>query len=206
MTSGKHCETELSVHPMCENHPCSNNGTCRVLPNSQTYECDCLEGFSGQHCETNQNDCESSPCLNAGRCIDGVGDFTCDCSGTGYSGNFCQNNIDECIIKNPCLNNGICYDNYGSYVCDCGPGFGGQNCHIPINECQTIPCLNGGSCSDLKGSYRCICPSGFTGIYCQNAPQCPQCPSDSECLDGKCVCKPGTTGKILLEVLKHLLI
>lgn len=194
--TGKFCDTELSIHPLCEKNPCHNNGTCRLLPQGKSFECDCLEGFTGTRCEIDWNDCESSPCQN-GRCVDEVGGFSCVCEETGYSGTLCQNNINECILHNPCQNNGNCFDNYGSYTCECVTGFGGQNCEVIINECQSLPCQSGGTCIDHKGSYECICPSGFGGQYCEIGPQCPQCPNDSECLGGKCVCKAGTTGTLI---------
>lgn len=46
--------------------PCKN-GSCAPHPNkprgSGLYECNCLPGFSGSKCETNIDDCQSSPCL-----------------------------------------------------------------------------------------------------------------------------------------------
>ena len=33
----------------CQNNPCQNDGTCMLTTNQ--YECNCIEGFSGKHCE-----------------------------------------------------------------------------------------------------------------------------------------------------------
>lgn len=196
--SGLKCENEISSHPLCADQPCNNNGTCKVLSNGKTVECDCLKGFSGQFCEVNNDDCASQPCYNNGRCVDMVNGFSCDCSGTGYSGTFCQININECS-GNPCQNGGKCYDTYGFYICECLSGFGGDNCEMQINECQYQPCQNGASCIDKRGSIQCVCPSGFSGMFCEvgQSPPCPQCPIDSECVNGKCVCKPGTAGEFV---------
>lgn len=49
--TGPHCETEISVHPLCDNRPCQNNGTCKVAPNSSKIECECVKGFTGARCE-----------------------------------------------------------------------------------------------------------------------------------------------------------
>ena len=35
------------------------------------------------------DDCESSPCKNGGRCVDGLDVFTCQCS-SGHTGNQCE--------------------------------------------------------------------------------------------------------------------
>ena len=36
------------------------------------------------------DDCENNECID-GKCIDGIGDYTCDCNGTGYVGKLCEN-------------------------------------------------------------------------------------------------------------------
>lgn len=190
---GRNCEQKMTQHPLCDKNPCVNDGVCRVQPNANTFDCDCPEGFIGSRCEINNDDCESDPCFNSGRCIDEVRGFVCDCIGTGYTGKLCQTNINECS-SSPCLNDGQCFDTYGSYICDCKMGFGGVNCEIKMNECQSQPCQQGGTCIDYKGRFECICPIGYSGTYCEIAPPCPPCPSDSECIAGRCICKSGTTG------------
>jgi len=35
--------------------------------------------------------------------------FSCNCTGTGFDGEKCQNNIDDCKIDS-CLNGGTCID------------------------------------------------------------------------------------------------
>ena len=53
----------------------------------------------------------------------------CDCNGTGYDGEFCQDDIDECAIDQPCKNGGICTNTLGSFECDCDrTEYGGKNC------------------------------------------------------------------------------
>ncbi|XP_055602052.1 protein crumbs isoform X2 [Uranotaenia lowii] len=193
--TGSHCETALSFHPLCEKNPCLNNGTCRVLPGSNKFDCECLKGFIGDRCEINWDDCQPNLCLNGGRCVDGVDTFTCDCKGTGYGGTLCQNNIDECLV-NPCLNGGVCFDTYGTYLCACPTGFTGANCQMSINECRSQPCRHGGTCIDTQEGFECRCSPGFSGLLCEIEPGCGQCPPDSDCVAGRCVCKPGTTGSV----------
>lgn len=60
---------------------------------------DKMINFLGMSCETNINDCQSSPC-HRGDCIDGQNSFTCNCH-AGYTGRLCQSQINECE-SNPC--------------------------------------------------------------------------------------------------------
>lgn len=40
----------------------------------------------------------------------------CECP-TGFDGEYCENNIDECV-DHPCVH-GICIDRVASFECDC---------------------------------------------------------------------------------------
>lgn len=37
------------------------------------------------------DECDSDPCMNGGVCIDEIDRYTCNCTGTGYEGDRCQN-------------------------------------------------------------------------------------------------------------------
>lgn len=138
------------------------------MPGTNVIECDCSKGFTGSRCEVDKDDCQSQPCQNGGKCIDGMGAFQCDCSDTGYEGTACQLNIDECSVHGPCQNGATCHDTYGSFTCECATGFGGYNCAKAVNECVPQPCLNGGTCSDRRGHFECNCLPGYLGLFCEN--------------------------------------
>lgn len=53
----------------CEGNPCKNNGACILTTGS--YRCECPEGFRGNKCELDVNECHSNPCLR-GKCINEV--------------------------------------------------------------------------------------------------------------------------------------
>lgn len=206
--TGKFCETEISVHPLCQTQGeiCLHNGTCKVSPAGK-IECDCIEGFVGSRCEIDaENDCVSSPCQN-GICIDEIGGFRCDCNGTGFSGTLCQNDRDECLIGNPCLNSGECFNTYGSYICVCPKMFGGSNCELQLLDgCSSQPCGYGATCVyRSSGNIECICPPGASGQFCENksSESClGECPEDTECINGHCVCRPG--GNCDMAILSSL--
>ncbi|XP_037806370.1 protein crumbs isoform X4 [Lucilia sericata] len=197
--TGKHCETEININPLCQKNPCVNGGACVVAPGSSNIECECPKGYGGTHCEIDMDDCASQPCQNNGKCRDLVNGFLCDCANTGFMGPLCQTNIDECEA-NPC-HNGKCFDTNGWFICQCSDGWGGELCEKPIS-CQTQQCLNGGSCVDKPIGFQCSCLPGFSGELCQQGPPpCPQCPIDSECIGGKCICKPGTSASQKYELM-----
>src|SRR5688572_7935721 len=85
----------------CKDVSCSNGGTC------EDGTCNCLTGFSGENCET-EDKCVSNNvnCLNGGECVDGE----CDCAAY-YHG-------DDCAVH--CVNGSV-----DGTACDCDAGFEG---------------------------------------------------------------------------------
>ena len=104
---------------------CFIQGEC--INTAGSYKCICPEDYTGQNCGTKINFCNKGPCKNGGKCLDGVLDFTCNCTDTGYTGATCEQNIDECAdnSSNPCGLNGTCVDYPGNYSCTCDTGFTG---------------------------------------------------------------------------------
>jgi len=81
---GEESESDPIDKGLCKNVICQNEGTCNE------GKCECKDGFKGDNCEINMNDCsEVNPCLNGGTCINGVDFYTCDCVGD-YGGSICQ--------------------------------------------------------------------------------------------------------------------
>jgi len=61
------------------------NNSIPMFNISSTYTCYCIDGYTGVQCQTNWDECWSSPCLNGGTCYDGVAAFNCTCP-DGYTG------------------------------------------------------------------------------------------------------------------------
>ncbi|KAG2457691.1 WDR25 protein, partial [Polypterus senegalus] len=108
--------------------PCQNGGTCfddnGVAPRSS---CTCPQGFIGDFCEIDFDDCESNPCKNGGTCLDSGSDYSCLCQ-ANYTGKDCNESLTPCA-RERCENGGTCSEeSVGGFLCLCRPGFYGKTC------------------------------------------------------------------------------
>nr|XP_014428507.1 protein crumbs homolog 2 isoform X2 [Pelodiscus sinensis] len=185
---------------VCTSSPCFHAGTCEDLFNS--FQCACSAGWEGPLCESNIDDCKSSPCVH-GDCMDSVADFQCDCH-RGYIGKRCHINVDDCV-RHQCLNGATCVDGVYSYSCKCPPQYSGPRCEWPFppQQCgKNFTCLNGGKCTSGTWGANCTCKPGFTGRNCQiNINECEPnpCQNGGTCQDSvnkyECVCSASYTGE-----------
>ncbi|XP_026828708.1 protein crumbs isoform X3 [Ooceraea biroi] len=188
--TGQLCESFRLI--TCENEPCKNSATCVDVPDPKTsynFTCNCMPGYDGPICDTPY--CIRKKCQNGGRC-----DFLyqsapkCTCA-LGYSGMYCETNIDDCAPDSesnvPCKNDGKCYDGVNSFTCDCeGTGYTGPDCSIDVDECmiQDIDCGHG-HCKNLPGTYQCVCEPGYCGYNCGMVNPC----QEGYCRNGgTCTC------------------
>ncbi|XP_066592660.1 fat-like cadherin-related tumor suppressor homolog isoform X2 [Prorops nasuta] len=70
--SGKRCE----FGRYCSPNPCIHGGICEEGNNGPICKC---QGFTGDRCEMDLNECETSPCTNGGTCINEIGSYRCIC-------------------------------------------------------------------------------------------------------------------------------
>ncbi|XP_019613804.1 PREDICTED: von Willebrand factor D and EGF domain-containing protein-like isoform X2 [Branchiostoma belcheri] len=145
------------------------------------------------------------PCQHNGVCIPdvtkprGQGFYTCECP--GYTGQYCETEIDECAAS-PCKN-GTCIDRVNGYNCTCDAGSTGPNCGINIDDlCAQGACHSGVSCINLGGGeVRCgRCPAGYfgNGYICEDIDECADaqaygCHHICQNVPGsyRCTCQPG---------------
>lgn len=151
----------------CKSNPCQNGGNCTLGPD-RSYNCQCVNGYCGRHCETICDPCASNPCKNNGTCMAHGYKYTCTCP-QGYTGVNCGVVIGNPCNSQPCLNGGTCeYDPVqNKYRCRCKGMFTGKNC-------QDCGCLNGTAsngdllpvkCENRDGECKCLEYNGKHVIY-----------------------------------------
>ncbi|XP_037300674.1 protein crumbs isoform X2 [Manduca sexta] len=126
--------------------------------------------------------CLETDCANGGRCADVRSSYACACP-PGYSGEYCQIDIDECA-SHQCQNGATCQDGVASYTCICPEGFEGELCSVDIDECVSSPCQHGGTCVNEPGSFRCACAGAWRGRVCE-LPHARSC-AHRPCIHGSC--------------------
>ena len=75
--------------------------------------------------------------MNNGTCIDKTDTkgASCNCTGIGYNGPLCGDDINECSIDNGgCDTNAICTNTVGSYNCSCKSGYSGNGLNCTGNH------------------------------------------------------------------------
>lgn len=103
--------------------------------------------------------CSGNKCENGAICIKNEtvsNAYFCQCA-EGYSGKYCETNIDDCAsfngtTGNPCMNNGTCSDRVNDFHCLCPHGFSGHRCET--RDFWTLQQWQGNDCADLP--WRCF--------------------------------------------------
>ncbi|XP_053387236.1 fibrillin-2-like [Mercenaria mercenaria] len=184
--------------------------------NHTTGECMCNQGWTGDECMVDINECADSTSICEVKpysmCVNTNGSFTCDCV-VGFldKNNTCED-INECLDENVNNCHQICANIPGSFMCSCSTGFSMENetC-LDIDECTENISGCEQNCSNTVGSYICSCDTGFNlsvdGISCEPcdmwsfglscASNCTCLPENTDKCDatsGLCLCKTGWNG------------
>ena len=159
----------------CTN-PCLNTGVCHAT--DVAIQCVCPLDFTGPICQIDLNTCRSSPCQHNGVCVNGIDGFSCQCAGTGYSGNLCE-------VYDPT-----------NYACQPGSALNSTGicsvCGIGTFSTDGLSCVScqSGTYSNLTGSTSAenctLCPPGtFSTVESSSCSHC-----DGPCAVGSMVASP----------------
>ncbi|KAK3743376.1 hypothetical protein RRG08_061312 [Elysia crispata] len=114
-----------------------NHGTCSNSLGS--YSCNCPDGYSGDHCETIDDPCDSNPCQNGGQCYSGADnrEHICICQ-DDWEGTDCSIRKDPCDNL-PCMSRGVCNstEDKTSYSCYCSYPYFGSNCEETMTTTES---------------------------------------------------------------------
>ncbi|CAH1250405.1 MATN2 [Branchiostoma lanceolatum] len=161
-------ELKEDQHGCTDTDECLDNGgrgpcdhICTDILGS--YRCSCRDGYDmradGYSC-VDADDCRSNPCENGATCLDGNGNYTCQCP-SGFKGDTCE--FAPCSEDFP-------PPEHGSATC-AGISTGGQFCTVACEAQHEFACrpADGYSC-DEAGQWhelgRSSCPARLT----ENAP------------------------------------
>ncbi|XP_060570002.1 uncharacterized protein LOC132728362, partial [Ruditapes philippinarum] len=148
---------------------CARECTCDIENtedcNHETGSCTCNQGWQGQDCSEDVNECSSNSSICDFKaysiCRNNIGSYECICR----DGFLEQSGI--CTDFNECLDNETnscgqkCLNLPGSYECACFSGF-----HMSAGDCQDVDeCKKNNTCdhncNNTYGGFICSCEIGF---------------------------------------------
>ncbi len=134
-----------------------------------------MDGGADAGTDGGTDPCESVTCMNGGVCEVVLALGVCDCDGTGYDGDQCENDVDECPnpTLGPCdaVGTASCDGTTpaGSYTCTCNTGYAGMDC----DECDDGFEMSEGMCvcadADVSASFGNLGLTGATQYDDANA-------------------------------------
>ena len=134
-------------------NPCDAGETCRPAADSDTGFI-CGSWHLSQPCSSNP--CQHGACANSPDHIH----YTCICTGTGYAGETCATDVDECALPDACGGHGECTNSEGSHSCACESGFYGPTCEVAAVQDDT----GTGSAEIDSGPATGVVAAGLCGL------------------------------------------
>ncbi|XP_078352326.1 ficolin-2-like [Oculina patagonica] len=120
----------------CNSDPCLHNATCLNGFTDKRYICLCQAGYTGEHCETEIDECTTRghKCDENGLCTSNGKTYKCICKdGFHGDGHTCM----ASCANNPCKNNAKCANTTDGYNCSCRDRFHGKICEN-AESCQAL--------------------------------------------------------------------
>ncbi|CAI2357503.1 unnamed protein product [Caenorhabditis sp. 36 PRJEB53466] len=176
---GDYCNVTWTTS--CKDSPCQNFGQC-MQKTDTSFECNCMDGYSGELCEQRDvNECNHYDC-NRGHCVMTVSGPACQCE-LGYTGRFCEKLLNQCS-SNTCSSRGSCSAVWNNTVCSCEKNWRGSHCQYQSNTCLDFPCNNDGVCATSEdNSFKCECQKFYMGTRCEIEGSCLK----ANCVNGECI-------------------
>lgn len=160
---GQYCTENVDE---CELMPnaCQNGGTCHDTHGS--YHCVCVNGWTGDDCSENIDDCASAACYHGATCHDRVASFFCECphGRTGMSLKPTSSLVATQVFTDGNSNvMTVIHLKTHRHVFV----WTGLLCHLD-DACISNPCQKGSNCdtNPVNGKAICTCPPGYTGSAC----------------------------------------
>ncbi|EGD75074.1 notch-1 [Salpingoeca rosetta] len=177
----------------CDATRCFNGGDCVDIP-GEGFECMCPPGYDGQRCEINVDECaqQAEPC-GPGVCVDGINEYTCNCTGTGFRGDVCDEPVmctavpppNAALVVNGSLVDGddasqqlafmeqvsvACLQGYTTNGLVDGPTTFTEVCQDNGMVSSTASCIDADDCLAEPCLNGGLCEDRVAGFYCQCPP------------------------------------
>lgn len=166
--------------------PLTHTGNASVAQLNVSFLVTCSPHHYGPDCSTFCPDFRSCP----------------ECGLSGFEGESCQVNVDDCASVNCTEENTRCLDAVEGYSCVCEVGYTGQDCQDLVDHCVGVDCSGRGRCVNSRLGFTCECDVGFSGLICEvNVDDCVgvACSEHGQCEDGidsfSCVCEEDFIGE-----------
>ncbi|XP_036451623.1 neurogenic locus notch homolog protein 2-like isoform X2 [Colossoma macropomum] len=177
----------------CIRNPCGEGQKCETNPVNGRAMC-FAPANSGKQLWINRGNCSDNLCQKGSQCLDRGDHYTCRCP-PQWTGRFCEEDVDECLLDPAvCKNGGTCLNAPGGHLCICVSGWSGDDCSENIDDCLHQACASGSTCVDRVASFFCLCPPGKTGLLCHLDDMCIRnpCAEGQRCethpINGRAIC------------------
>ncbi|KAL6472199.1 hypothetical protein MHYP_G00183870 [Metynnis hypsauchen] len=177
----------------CIGNPCGEGQECITNPVNGRVIC-YAPADSGKEIWINRGNCSDNLCQKGSQCLDRGDQYTCKCP-PQWTGRFCEDDVDECLLDPAvCKNGGTCVNFPGGHSCVCVHGWSGFDCSENVDDCLLSACASGSTCVDRVASFFCLCPPGKTGLLCHLNDMCIRNPCaegqrcDTNPINGRAIC------------------